>query len=51
MKNFFATTLGFYALPTLAHDGHGWIGGHWHASDAFGFVALAVAVALCLSRK
>jgi hypothetical protein len=53
MKKIFATTGGFYALPTLAHDGHGWIGGHWHASDAFGFVALAVAVAvaLCLSRK
>jgi hypothetical protein len=51
MKKIFAIKGGFYALPTLAHDGHGWIGGHWHASDAFGFVALAVAVALCLSRK
>ena len=48
MKNIFATTVGFYALPTLAHDGHGWVGGHWHASDAFGFVALAVAVAVAL---
>ena len=53
MKNIVATTAGLYALPTLAHDGHGLIGGHWHTSDAFGFVALAVAVAvaLWLSRK
>lgn len=53
MKKIFATTGGFYALPTLAHDGHGWIGTHWHASDAFGFVvpAVVVAVALWLSRK
>lgn len=53
MKYIFATTAGLYALTTLAHDGHELIGGHWHASDAFGFVALAVAVsvALWLSRK
>jgi hypothetical protein len=53
MKKIFATMVGFDALPTLAHDGHGWIGGHWHVSDAFGLVALAVvvAVALCLSLK
>ena len=53
MKNIFATMVCLYALTTRAHDGHGWVGGHWHASDAFGLVALAVvvAVALCLSRK
>ena len=48
MKNIFASTVGFYGLPTWAHDGHGWVGGHWHASDAFGLVALAVAVAVAL---
>jgi hypothetical protein len=48
MKNIFVTTVGFHALTTRAHDGHGWVGGHWHASDAFGFVALAVAVAVAL---
>lgn len=48
MKNTFASAVGFYALPTWAHDGHGWVGGHWHASDAFGLVALAVAVAVAL---
>ena len=30
----------------VAHDGHGAAGAHWHASDAWGFVALAVAAAL-----
>ena len=48
MKNIFATTACLYALTTRAHDGHGWVGGHWHASDAFGLVALAVAVAVAL---
>ena len=31
-----------------AHDGHGMGLAHWHASDAWGFVALGVAVALVL---
>ncbi len=36
-----------------AHGGHGLPGTHWHASDAWGFVALAAAigVAVWLSRK
>ena len=53
MKTVFTTAIGLYPLPTLPQDGHGLIGGHWHASDAFGFVALAVAVgvAVWLSRK
>jgi hypothetical protein len=33
-------------LPAVAHDGHGLSGAHWHASDAWGYVALAVAVAV-----
>ena len=39
--------------PALAHDGHGMLGNHWHASDAWGFIALAivVVVALYLSRS
>ena len=28
-------------LPVWAHDGHGMVASHWHASDALGFVALA----------
>jgi hypothetical protein len=34
-------------LPTwaLAHEGHGTSGAHWHATDAWGFVMLAVVFA------
>ena len=48
-----SAALSSVALPAAAHDGHGLVGGHWHASDAFGFVALAVAVgvAVWISRK
>lgn len=42
-------------LPTLAvaHEGHGPAGPHWHATDAWGFVALGllVAAALWLGRR
>jgi len=36
------------AAPAQAHDGHGLLGSHWHASDAWGFAALAIAVAVAL---
>jgi hypothetical protein len=29
----------------VAHDGHGLSGAHWHATDLWGFVALAVIAA------
>jgi hypothetical protein len=32
----------------FAHDGHGFFGSHWHASDTFGFVILAAAIGLTL---
>ncbi len=37
---------------TLAHEGHGLDGSHWHATDVGGFVAVAalIALALWLSR-
>ncbi len=35
-------------IPALAHDGNGLAGDHWHATDAWGLVALAVAVAIAL---
>jgi uncharacterized membrane protein YkvI len=40
------------ATSAFSHDGHGLTGSHWHVSDAWGFVALAmlVAVAVWLSR-
>jgi hypothetical protein len=33
------------AATAHAHDGHGLSGGHWHATDAFGFVALFAVLA------
>jgi len=38
------------ALPAAAsaHDGHGLEGPHWHATDLWGFVALAVVAAAAL---
>ncbi len=31
-----------------AHDGHGLTGAHWHASDAFGYAVLGLAVMLAV---
>jgi len=41
------------ASASHAHEGHGLFGAHWHATDALGFVALAVVVvaAIWLTRK
>ncbi len=40
------------AAPSMAHDGHGLIGSHWHGTDAWGFIALALiaGAALYFSR-
>lgn len=47
-----------YAIPTwgtaaFAHDGHALAGTHWHATDVWGFVAMAgvLALAIWLSRS
>ena len=36
----------------FAHDGHGLDGSHWHATDAYGFIAfgLIFAIAIWLGR-
>ncbi len=35
------------SLPALAHEGHHLPGAHhWHATDVFGYVALAVVIGL-----
>ncbi len=49
MKTLFPQLLALCAasaasIPALAHDGHGLGGSHWHSTDAWGFVALALAV-------
>jgi hypothetical protein len=35
-------------LLAMAHDGHGTQGVHWHATDTWGFVALALVAAAAL---
>jgi hypothetical protein len=34
------------SATTWAHEGHGMEGSHWHATDGWGLLALAAAVAL-----
>ena len=43
-----ASLLALWATPAQAHDGHGLTGAHWHASDSWGFVALAVLAAIAI---
>ncbi len=47
-----ASALLMGATCTFAHEGHGLAGPHWHATDAWGFVAVGVllAIAIWLSR-
>jgi hypothetical protein len=42
-----------FSFPALAHDGHCLLGSHWHATDALGFVAggVLIALAVWLSKK
>ena len=53
MRRTATSLLALWTASGHAHDGHGLTGSHWHASDAWGFVALAVlvAVAVWASRK
>ena len=46
MKFLITLTTGLVALPAFAHDGHGLLGSHWHATDVMGFVAAGAVVAL-----
>ena len=53
MKTKFIKTAALSAIVTLsttafAHDGHGLSGSHWHSTDAWGFVALALAIGAAL---
>lgn len=38
------------AAASHAHEGHGPGGGHWHPTDAWGFVVLALLLAVLLWR-
>jgi hypothetical protein len=52
MKSIATTLMATAAGASFAHEGHGFSGTHWHASDVWGFVVLggALAVAIWLSR-
>ena len=52
MKSIAATLITTASGASFAHEGHGFSGTHWHATDVWGFVVLggALAVALWLSR-
>jgi hypothetical protein len=53
LRPWLAAALSTLALAAHAHEGHGAIhDSHWHASDAYGFMALgaAVIIAIWLSR-
>ncbi len=42
MKNIsFATALLTLASTAFAHDGHGLLGSHWHATDTVGLLLVA----------
>ncbi len=53
LKTIAALAIGTIASASLAHEGHGMAGSHWHASDVWGFVALGgmFALAIWLSRR
>lgn len=40
------SALASWPFAVFAHDGHGLSGSHWHASDTWGLVVLAVGLAL-----
>jgi hypothetical protein len=44
-----AVQAGFtWVNPLFAHENHGLENSHWHATDSWGFVALAAMVALAI---
>ena len=48
MKSLLALVPALVAASAHAHDGHGLSGGHWHATDALGFVVVGVLIALAV---
>jgi hypothetical protein len=46
MKTWTLAALTLAAGAAQAHGGHGLDGAHWHATDAWGWLALAAGVAL-----
>ena len=46
LRNGAALTALAASATTWAHEGHGMEGSHWHATDVWGLLAVAAAVAL-----
>jgi len=46
-----ALTLLAASATAWAHDGHSMEGGHWHATDIWGLLAIAAAAALYYHRR
>ena len=46
-----ALTLLTASATTWAHEGHGIEGGHWHATDIWGLLAVAAVAALYYHRR
>ena len=44
MRTVIASSLAALGAAALAHEGHGAPAVHWHATDLWGFVALALLV-------
>ena len=52
MRTILSCIASLAATLAQAHDGHGLSGGHWHATDTLGWIALALALGvLWISRK
>jgi hypothetical protein len=48
MKSLLGWLVASLAPLALAHEGHGLPSSHWHTTDAWGFVALGLIVAVAL---
>ncbi len=51
MKALPLIVLGGLTASAWAHEGHGMLGAHWHASDTLGFLVVVVGLAVWFSRK
>jgi len=48
LRSLAAGALAGLSAPTWAHDGHGLTGGHWHATDSWGFIAFVAVLAAAI---
>jgi hypothetical protein len=48
MKHALALSAALMTSSAFAHEGHGLVGSHWHATDPWGLIALVLVVAAAL---